>query len=272
MGKLYKTSWLFANRTDLDGQVYDMIARGMQETGVVPNRQLLFEYAAFLYLSGCRRCEPFLKSPTVSKFESGGRSFYKIVRANEKHFTNPKQACLECNAMLSGRKAKREHGQQTGHKKSKYVADRKTLTQIIFAENPSEEALFQFIMQGRIQRTFDFFALLPAKAQAALKVEPLNFKVVASGATILSRKFAKIFKANLSDGKEAFENAGPVPHMLRHARAYDLLVTHRLPISLVQRLLGWQTRDLVDRYADVSSGIESQEILEQYASILSSRR
>ncbi len=171
-----------------------MIARGMQETSSFPDRQLFFEYAAFLYLSGCRRCEPFLKPPTISKFEAEGRSFYKIVRANEKHFTNPKQVCLECNAILSGRKAKKEHSQQIGHKKSKHVAERKTLTQIIFAENPSEEALFQFILQGRIQRTFDFFAILPAKAQAALKIEPLNFKAVASGATILSRKFAKVFK------------------------------------------------------------------------------
>lgn len=89
---------------------------GMQETGVFPNRQLFFEHVAFLYLSGCRRCEPFLKSPTVSKFESNGRSFYKIVRANEKHFTNPKQSCLECNATLSGIAERHENALDSPHK------------------------------------------------------------------------------------------------------------------------------------------------------------
>lgn len=57
-----------------------------------------------------------MKSPTVSKFESNGRSFYKIVRANEKHFTNPKQSCLECNATLSGIAERHENALDSPHK------------------------------------------------------------------------------------------------------------------------------------------------------------
>jgi site-specific recombinase XerD len=52
--------------------------------------------------------------------------------------------------------------------------------------------------------------------------------------------------------------------MLRHARAYDLIVLHGYKKALVQQLLNWDSENMVDHYTDIRDMLKESELIQEY--------
>ena len=269
----YRTNWTFADRSAPAEAVFKMIEQAGSQMGPVANKENFLRYTTFLFLTGARRIEPFLKPPTIERFEEDGHTFFKVTKANAKHFQGNQMRCKECLAVFPNRKSMRSHQQATGHLGAMYTAERKVVSTIILAEDGDrfELALWSFLLQGRERLTIDFSDLLPKKARLAL-AEPINIKLLESGCTSLSRRFARTFRASLNDGKAIHENSSVVPHQLRHLRAYSLLVTNGWPRPLAMKVIGWDTGAMLDRYADIASALGTKELMAQYRSLLAGRK
>lgn len=266
--KEYRTGYFFADMSDTDKAVYDIVQDFMRNTPAFKNKELWAKYCVFLYLSGARRIEPFMMNSTITKIEEDGHIYYRIKKVNAKHFT--------------GSRLKPEVDAETGKvKKSKavlsniYNPKRKIMENRFVAWNKYEKALFEFLLNGNLMVSLNFKPLLPSYGKRAKKIDEsfnsLSYngesKAIRQYGSQISDRFSKLFKADVVNQETMkVEHMGIVPHMLRHVRAYDLLVNKELRESMVQRLIGWES-EMVYYYADIESSMGEKQETEIYHSM-----
>ena len=235
--KQYKTAWYFTDEQHIDKQVFDCIHNFYSGTKAFRNKQLWGKYAAFQYLSGARRSEPFLMNPTIRKEERNGSVYYEIKRINEKH-----------NEKRSGKRV--------------------ILTQTFYAFNTHEKALFNFLMGDSSLVTLEFTPLLSESKRNILSATDLRNaepKLIRKVMANISDRFVNMFKADITDGEGVREEHGGLPpHLLRHARAYDLWINEGMKPDKVQRLLGWERLATLEYYVDLRNAMKERELIAEY--------
>jgi hypothetical protein len=270
MTRLYKTSWNFADRSNIDKTFFEMMQNAMENTPLFRNKQLFFQYVTLLYIGGKRRIEPFLKPVTIAKFESKNKNkYYRITSMVAKHYEirkgdYPTTKCSVCGLTMRTKNQRKAHKLETKHKPFIIVSPRRLTTIPFRAENIYEHALFSYLLQNHLQETIDFTSLLPPRyasmdPEAMLK-NTTKHSDMFNGLTI---KF-KMFKTDITDGRQIIKNTSITPHMLRHARAYDLIVLHGYKKAVVQQLLNWDTENMVDRYTDIRDMLKENELIQEY--------
>lgn len=251
--KEYHTAFFLADQRYLDKQIYEIVQNFMSRTRWIRNKELWAKYAIFLYLSGARRTEPFWLDPTISKVEKNGHLFYKVRRINEKHF--------------EGRNPRRE-----------------IISQTFVAWTPYEKSLFDFLLGGYKERTIDFKQLFIGRKPRKEQLEEFKKqlygaefsnpkgrnKIVNSLTSQISRRFSMMFKADIGNGRINIQNGNMAPHMLRHLRAYDLLVIKNLKESFVEKLIGWGP-GMADYYADIKRSMSEREEISFYEGLFKER-
>ena len=243
--KQYKTAWYFTNEQHIDKQVFECVRNFYSNTKAFKNKELWGKYATFQYLSGARRSEPFLMNPTIRKEERNGSTYYEIKRINEKH-----------NERRSGKRV--------------------TLTQTFYAFNTHEKALFNFLMGNNTLVTLDFTPLLSENKRNV--ISSTDFKnagptVIRNMMANISERFVNLFKADITDGEGVREEHGGLPpHLLRHARAYDLWINEGMKPDKVQRLLGWDRLATLEYYVDLRNAMKERELIEEYERLQQERK
>ncbi len=237
----YKTAWFFVDHTNIDKLIYDMLSSYLNNGKYTRMKELWGKYFALLYLGGYRRVEPFLLSPTIRHESIGGADFYYLKKVNAKHFKE-----REIIHLANGKKTWRG------------IGNRQLIDVIFMPANEYEAGMWRFLASGD-RETLDFTPLIRDK----LSVESM------SG---ISHLFSSRFRANITDGSRVIENGGVTPHMLRHARAYDLHIIEGYPDYHVMKLMGWDTREMLDWYEDIKNALTVQEMKNVYLRKLEERR
>ncbi len=254
--RTYKTAWSLADKTSIDKSIFEIIQTSMEKGNATRNRELFFQYVALLFVAGKRRIEPFLKPVTIKKeIDQNGRTWYHVTSMVAKHFTNGEMECKVCNEAYKTRKAQKEHRQQTGHK-LKHTADRIAKSHYWPIQNEYDKALFEYLLRGRQVVSIDFTPLLSAKDRniSTSKMAEGNLHLNA-----ITMKFMKTFtKQQITNGKIQLEGY-ILPHMLRHLRAYDLMITHRRSPLWVQRMMDWDTEEMPYYYVDIKDMMDALE-------------
>lgn len=260
--KIYKTSWGFANRQNIDKSFYEMIETAMKKTPLFRNKQLFFQYTILLYMAGKRRIEPFLMPVTISQIEDDKLSYYEVKSALAKHFDGSTVKCTECNQIFKNIKEWEIHSKQENHKHYTHYSEREYIDTYIITDNIYEHALMQYLMQGRQLMRLDFTPLLPAKFRGLNPDKLMTLEYDSSMFSGITHKF-KMFKLPITDGKRVIENAGIVPHMLRHMRVYDLKIIHNYSNAFIQKAFGWNREMMVEYYTDVRSMLGKEAMLNE---------
>ena len=195
---------MFANRGHADKTFFEMLQNAMDNTPLFRNKQLFFQYTTFLYLAGARRIEPFLKPTTIQKIsDNSGNVFFKVNHLNAKHFNSSRLKCRGCGLELNSVRKLHAHQVEMQHRGYVNISNRKALSAIFFPFNEFEKALFEYLLQGRMQETIDFTPLLPASVVRDMFEEGIPNDIDKLEATLpgINKKF-KMFKASITDGRE----------------------------------------------------------------------
>lgn len=269
--KIYKTSFGFADRQDIDKSVYEMIEKTMQSTPLFRNKQLFFQYVILLYMGGKRRIEPFLMPVTIYKQEDDKIKYYEIKSGLAKHFKGGIIKCNQCNQIFKIIKAYKMHKKQI-HKEQEesnsnkhlysHYGQRKYIESPIIADNEYEHAMMQYLLQGRQRVIIDFTPLLPPRARKLNYEELMSMEYNSNIFSGLTLKF-KMFKLSITDGTKIIENTNIVPHMLRHMRAYDAKIIHKYSNSFIQKMFGWNREEMVSYYNDILNMLGAAEQIEE---------
>ena len=139
------------------------------------------------------------------------------------------------------------------------------LTQIWRPKNNYEVALFEFLLDAKLETTIDFTPLLQSRQARENKIERLQAEIYEGRDLMVDRlmaeitkKFKMLFKADITNGRNRIEHGGLVPHMMRHIRAYNLRVEKHLPEYMIQRLFDWK-EGMVDYYTDIANAMQEEE-------------
>ena len=271
--KIYKNAWHLEDMRNIDDAIYNMIYAGLQQRSkYYPNKQLMAQYITFVYLAGARRVEPFLKPPTIAMSRIEGIKVIKVTKAVAKHFASHTLKCMVCGLVMSGRDSQKKHKRNTdpAHRTFTHISGRKTASHTFVPMNESEQALWGFLLQGRNQMTLDFSPLMPKQfreiprddrrdALEKYMSDRANPDIFAS----FSAQASRMLRGNISYEGMAMKDTTIPLHLLRHLRAYDLWVVHRFKDTTVQKLLDWDSRAMLDHYADIKEAIGAIEEQEQ---------
>lgn len=237
----YKTNWFLYDMNNVYKVIFLMIKEGLANGRLSRNKELLGKYVAFIAVSGSRRNEPFLYSPTITKFEKNGRVFYKITKLNEKNF-------------MKGKSKKRQ-----------------IISPIFSPKNDKyEKALFDYLIDGRAIVKLNFGSLLLSENdrlnEAEFEVSSYEDKekILKKRASHITRSVQSTFKAKITNGHKVMENQGVNPHILRHVRAYDLVINKGIKKEMVAKLLGWSNDNMVGYYSDIKNAMRAEEMVDQY--------
>lgn len=84
----------------------------------------------------------------------------------------------------------------------------------------------------------------------------------------ISKLFNRNFRTTLIDDddpqQQALADEGITPHILRHARAYDVLVNHHIDKSDVIKMFGWSNDIMVYYYADIAKRLSKEQQLKRF--------
>lgn len=237
----YKTNWFFFDMNDIFRTIFEMINTGLRNSRISRNKELLGQYVAFIAVSGCRRNEPFLYSPTVSKFIKGGETFYKITRLNEKNF-------------------------------SKGKARRRQVFSPIFMprEDRYEKALFEYLLNGKSLAKLNFSPLILSKKDnlSPDRFDGLPYEekeaLLEKRSAHITRIIKNTFRTKITNGHKIMEDEGVNPHILRHVRAYDLVINKGIKKEMVAKLLGWSDDKMVGYYSDIKNAMREEEMIGEY--------
>jgi integrase len=267
----YKTAWFLRDMNNISQQIYEAISKASAESSYSKNKELWLQYAAYIFLSGRRRMEPMLLNPTVSLIETRPR-IYNITTVNEKHFIvkhrkkkaaetakHPQEGIDPAYAKILALLEKRSK------KKQPVVpgTERQIIQAPFMVMDKYENALFQFIMKGRKLATLDFTPLLVGRTAKNISLGMSTAELRQVGSYV-SRDFTGRLKMNITDGVKHLDNASVPLHLLRHIRAYDLLINKDYPPTIIQRLLGWNDIKMVYYYADIVNAFNAKEQISMY--------
>jgi integrase len=194
---------------------------------------LLVKALYFIYLTGSRVNEVFIKEPKLTYFkekiktEKGIKEieFVKVERVLEKHFLNRKENIHQ------------------------------DIIQIIPANYGYEADMWSYIFDHFIygkEYTLDLSGI----AKPGTKKENLRI--------ILRRLMVQNFKLkqkNPLTGEIVEE--GITPHALRHWRAFNLRVEKGWEEIEVTRTLGWSSPKMIYYYIDILQGVQEKELLKE---------
>lgn len=229
----YRTAFFFKDRSNMDKLMYKIVSNYLQEGQQSKFKELYAQYFSLLYLGAMRRTEPFYSKITITRSFEHGHHFRHLTIVNAKHFY--KKEFVGMSEGFSPRAIYRG------------IGEHQRVAVIFPEENKYEAALWQFIAPGD-RNTLDFSPLLYGK--------PLNSESLSN----ISKAFSERFKSDISNPFKTEEGAGIVPHMLRHARAYDLYINHNMKEFVVLKLLRWTRRDMLDWYVDIKDTLQEREL------------
>ena len=84
----------------------------------------------------------------------------------------------------------------------------------------------------------------------------------------LTHAISNIFKTNLTDGVNNYINRGLNCHILRHWRAFSLLVNKSYDRELIQRLFSWNDEHMLSYYASIKRMLNAKEQLQMIDRII----
>jgi len=176
----------------------------------------------YLYLTGSRVSELFIKPPRIRLVydPSSKYHFIEVERVNEKHFV----------LLPDGQK------------------ERETIIQIFLLADLSEIKMWNYITNGFLfgkEYKFDLSNFTKSKSERHVV------------RTLLSRAF-KVPLKNPITGEVKLEPL--TPHILRHARAYNLRIEQELSDLDTSRIIGWKSPYQLFNYIDIVQGINLEEI------------
>ncbi len=260
----YRTNWTIQNKDNIDKQIYQLLLIAGKNTINYKNKQLFFQYVLFLYLAGKRRIEPFLYPVTITKMIIENIEFYKVVSAVAKHYESNIKKCKICDQILKTNKEVKDHKVITKHLNYLNIGKRRIVSHIWKPENKEEKALWEYICESKNRITIDFSSLLPPRYFKLTEKEKLKeYKKTNSNLLNgITKKFNQ-FKTIITNGHEEL-NSSIVPHMLRHLRAFDLIIDHKYQDVLVQRLLDWDSHYMVYYYLDIKNMLQEKDEISQY--------
>jgi len=266
--QLHRNKWTLANMHNIDKQLYEIqLSAMMNMQKDKRNRELFFNYSTLLMATGMRRIEPFLRKVIIEKYIYNDHTYYYVTSAVAKHFDTKAKFCEICGKVLQSQKEQKEH-KRLGHR-LRTIGHRREVTTPWQASNEYDAVLFNYLLGTRNSVAIDFTPLLPPRFQE-YGMEKLLKRYEKEQSNIFSDingRF-KVFKAMLYDPNKREAVEGYLsPHMLRHIKAFDLIVEHKYPPWLVQQLLHWDSGEMVNYYADIKNALRNIEIIQQYESM-----
>ncbi len=223
---IYRTAWFFTDHKDLDRTMYTILENYLNEGRYSRFQELWAKYFAVCYLGGFRRVEPFLSKVVIDREDEGMR-YYHLVKTNAKHFRSVR---LVNNQRVYG--------------------ERVRIPLLFTPANRYEAAMWEFVVPHQ-REILDFTPLLGG----ALRRESLSD---------ISKKFSMRFRAKITNGQITEENGGIAPHMLRHARTYDMHINEGYSDYVVQKIMGWNNREMIDWYEDIKTALNISELKQIY--------
>mgnify|MGYP001626464596 FL=1 len=223
--KEYKNSWFLPDMTNIDKAIVHAIEENSEEGNYHKNKGLWLKYATFVYLSGARRMEPFLMPPYIYLLRQEPK-IYVIRKVNEKHFNKAGKRIIEDTPWL--------------------------------VHSDYEMQLFYFLLEGRKEISLNFDQLLGRRLDKDISTQELRLL-----GSKITHKFEKNFIMEITNGEQTLKTGIPI-HLLRHLRAYELVVNKGYPPALVQKLIGWNTMDMVFYYAQIQKAMRQKEVLAMY--------
>ena len=225
--RIYRTAWFFVEHKNLDKTIYNILEGYLNQGKYSRFQELWAKYFAVCYLGGYRRIEPFLSKVVIDKEEDNGMKYYHLVKTNAKHFKSIRK--------VNGKKI---------------YSERERIPLLFTPANEYEAAMWEFAAPHQ-REIIDFTPLLGS---------PLSRQSLAD----VSRKFSMRFRAKITNGQITEQNGGITPHMLRHARTYDLHIIEGYPDYVVMKIMGWTNRDMIDFYEDIKAALNIRELKDVY--------
>jgi site-specific recombinase XerD len=216
------------------GQKYlDKVREKTENEKRIGSASRLVSVLYFLYLTGARVSELFIKPPKINLvYDPSSKYFFiEVERVNEKHF------------VLGADKQK----------------EREVIVQEFPLNDEYEVRMWGFITNDFIagkEYTFDLSNFIKGKS----KRQTIRI--------LLSRAFEVPLKNPVS-GEVKLEPL--TPHVLRHARAYNLRIEQRLADLDVVRTIGWRNPYQLYNYVDILQGINREEIRKNLIKIYQER-
>jgi hypothetical protein len=124
------------------------------------------------------------------------------------------------------------------HVNQKHKPPRNSVVESIPIFDEWEQRMWNFITDGGAE----------TEADSIFKYKSWNSTKKAH----ISNLFKRNFKTDLeSPERKVFWDAGINPHILRHMRAYNILIEHKVPREYVITFFGWDSQYMLDHYADI---------------------
>jgi integrase len=76
----------------------------------------------------------------------------------------------------------------------------------------------------------------------------------------ITNRFKHHFKATLTDGSNIYEDRGIPPHVLRHLRAYNLLLNRGYEESFIQVFFGWSRKAMLEHYTYIKLALQGKQL------------
>lgn len=227
-------TWDFADSGHLacetvfrSGQSF-MLSRGTPEArrgNHVAYPAVLTKTFYFMFLSGCRQQEIFKKPyPTINLqtiTEPGKPARYAVLLTH----INEKHGMDPSNPTMP-----------------------KTIPLMLPIFDEYELAMWNYITDGGVQ----------TRAESIFRYDLWR----STGPKNIHRLIKTNFKADLRSplGKVYYDH-GITPHILRHMRAYNLLINHNVPEALCMRYMGWNSRQMLYYYAHIERMMQTKDQL-----------
>lgn len=189
---------------------------------------LLTKYMFFMYLSGSRCMEPILSENLQLEVRSDrGNNYIYIKRVNEKHH-EPNGERQQIEVIVP-----------------------------IFCEH--ERKMWRYITNsGKEMNTKQIF-----KFDDWTKETHYDKKIYESKLTHdkLNRYIAN-FRIDLRDSNNSLKKQCRLtPHILRHMRAFNMLINHRAPDPLIVGIMGWSNTQMLYYYAHLRNMLKQENML-----------
>ena len=225
-----RNGWYFPHplNANISKEIYEMGMRYyelMLDPHKRPRRRFknptsLVNVLYFIYLTGCRQQEVFKKP-------------YPTISFHEKTIDGTKLTWVEITRL--NQKQKKE--------KNKLV----DCMMPIFDQ--WEQKMWEFMSSGG-QVT---------QAEAIFKYKSWK----STKERYICELFENAFKTTLINDNDperrSQSNAGITPHILRHARAYDILCNRNLERIDCQKILGWASDKMIDHYIDIRNRLAKED-------------
>lgn len=214
--------------------VYDLVQQ--RETQIMNNKYIssrkgvanIIKIFAFLYLTGMRVGEllpqyPSINpQPTITYQRKKNYTYFIVTRIAEKHIT--------------------EHMIKDNHKVPK---KREIVITHIPVDDFYEWNLWNYVTDNNNDLTVSF--------ADKFRFEDRNN---------LTHAISYAFKTDLTDGVKNYNNRGLNCHILRHWRAFSLLVNKSYDRELIQKLFSWNDEHMLSYYASIKRMLNAREQLQ----------